>query len=217
MLMALHQITSEPFFVPFTLKGRSIGVYVSPLFLLIVSRCVADDDQAHNLAVTNAKVVRQDQVTSRQIGFVILAVVGATDDRVPIVVDNFTDVNGHLITNHLFLNPTPDRVNAPEFSVIVVHEGIVCKGRDNCVRVKSVHRRDVLGNNGVQVVRHEVLLLVIFSFSLALIHVERSEESIAYPVRGESRGDSWIDSPVRGECILLSMNDTRTHGEYLYL
>src|SRR5260370_857627 len=122
MIMALHQITSEPFFVPFTLKGRSIGVYVSPLFLLIVSRCVADDDQAHNLAIANAKVVR-----------------------------------------------------------------------------------------------HEVLLLVIFSFSLALIHVERYEESIAYPVRGESRGDSWIDSPVHGECILLSMNDTRTHGEYLYL
>src|SRR5260370_18529208 len=98
MIMALHQITSEPFFVPFTLKGRSIGVYVSPLFLLIVSRSVADDDQAHNLAIANAKVVRQDQVTSRQIRFVILPVVGATDDPVPILVDNFTHFIGPLIT-----------------------------------------------------------------------------------------------------------------------
>ncbi len=188
----------------FATCSKNISVLAATRFLLLVSRCVADDNQAHNLAVANAKVVRQDQVTSRKIGFVILAVLGTTDDRVPVVVDHFTDVNGHLITDQLFLHPTPDRVNAPEFSVIVVYEGIVRKGRDDRVRVKRVHRRDVLCNNGAQIVRREILLLVIFSFSLALIHVEGSEESMAHPVRGESRGDSWIDSPPGGECILLS-------------
>jgi hypothetical protein len=38
-------------------------------------------------------------------------------------------------------------------------------------------------------------------FSLGLIHVEGSEESIAHPVRGESRGPAPMNSPVGGEFI----------------
>jgi hypothetical protein len=41
----------------------------------------------------------------------------------------------------------------------------------------------------------------------AFLHVEGPEESIGYTVRGESRGQRSIDSPVGGESILLSRNN----------
>ena len=87
-------------------RSKNGDVLAATGLLLILSRCVTDDNQAYNLAIANTKVVRQDQVASRKFGVVICAVVGSADDRVLIVIDNFTDVNGHLITDHLFLHPT---------------------------------------------------------------------------------------------------------------
>jgi hypothetical protein len=47
-----------------------------------------------------------------------------------------------------------------------------------------------------------------FFSSLAFLQVEGTEETIVYPVREESRGQRSIDSPVGGESILLSRNNT---------
>ena len=59
--------------------------------------------------------------------------------------------------------------------------------------------------------------LVLFSSLLsARIHVEGSKASIVHPVRGESRGNVRMDSPVGGECILISRNHTPPPGEDLY-
>jgi hypothetical protein len=53
-----------------------------------------------------------------------------------------------------------------------------------------------------------VMISSFFFSSLAFLQVEGTEETIVYPVREESRGHRSIDSPVGGESILLSRNNT---------
>src|SRR5260370_74015 len=135
------------------------GIF-SSLFPLVFSWSVGNDYQAHDFAIRNGKVVRQDELTWGKIGFVIVALNGPSDNGLSIVLDHFTHLHRHLIADHFFLHPSPARVTPPEFSLYIVDEGIISEGRHDSIGIKSVQRRDVLGDNRMQRVRHEILLLI---------------------------------------------------------
>src|SRR5258708_38735546 len=79
------------------MSAHGTGSSSLSFLLLVFSRPVVDDNQTHNLAVANGTVVRQDEISRGKIGFVVLAVVGTSDDDLPIVVDHFTHLHRHLI------------------------------------------------------------------------------------------------------------------------
>src|SRR5579864_9360313 len=148
----------------FLLAACSRHGLFSSLFPLVCSRSVGDHNQAHDFAIRNGKVVRQDQVARRKVGFVVGALNGPSDNGLSIVLDHFTHLHRHLIANQLFLHPSPDRITPPEFSPYIVDEGIISEGRHDSIGIKSVQRRDVLGDHRMQRVRHEMLLFICFSW-----------------------------------------------------
>src|SRR5580658_6673905 len=99
--------------------------------LLVRGRLTEDDDEAEDLAASNVEVVRQDQLF-REVGLVELAVIGAAHDYRAIAIENFADLDGHMVADNFLLHPAPDRFGPDDLTPVVI---------DVCVRGKSCHDR----------------------------------------------------------------------------
>src|SRR5260370_33172436 len=100
------------------------GIF-SSLFPLVCSRSVGDHNQAHDFAIRNGKVVRQDELTWGKMGFVIVALNGPSDNGLSIVLDHFTHLHRHRIADHCFPHPSPAAVTHQESSRSISDEGII--------------------------------------------------------------------------------------------
>src|SRR6185437_12900080 len=110
---------------------------------------VQDNDQADDLAVTDAEVVRQNELVG-QAGLVEGAVVGAADDRVAVVVQDLADVDADLVAHHLFSHPAADGGGPGELTPGVVHVGVRGERGHDRVGVQCVDGGDVLGDDASQ-------------------------------------------------------------------
>src|SRR6185312_9466284 len=89
----------------------------------VAGRLVEDDDEADDLAVADAEVVRQDELL-REIGPVERAVIGAADDGVAVVVKHLAHVDPDLVPGHLLGDPAADGLGAGELAAGVVDVGV---------------------------------------------------------------------------------------------
>src|SRR5579863_3328627 len=121
--------------------GRRIGS--------VTGRFVADDDEADDLAVADAEVVRQDELRG-QGGLVEGAVVGPADDGVAVVVQHLTDVDADLVADHLPGDPAADRCGAGKLAAGVVDVGIRGECRHDGIGVARIDRGDVPGDDAGQ-------------------------------------------------------------------
>src|SRR5260370_17988307 len=90
----------------------------------VAGRLVADRQGADGLAVADAEIVRQDGLVG-QVGLVELAVVGAADDGVAMVIEDLADVDADLVVGHLLGHPATDGFDADELTAGVVDVGVL--------------------------------------------------------------------------------------------
>src|SRR6267154_2887252 len=103
---------------------------------------VEDDDEAHDLAVSDLEVVREDQFL-RQVRLVVVTVIEAAHDGIAIVINNLTDLDRHVLPSYFFLDPATDRVDPNDFTLHVIDVGVLSKGCDNRLGIKSINGADV--------------------------------------------------------------------------
>src|SRR5271156_5918199 len=103
---------------------------------LVRGLLIEDDDEADDLAVSNLEIVRQNQFL-RQIGLVVLAVIGAAYDRVAIMIEALANLDGHMVTDHLLFDPAPDRFDPYDLTLVVIDIGVPGKGCHNRVDIKG--------------------------------------------------------------------------------
>src|SRR5882724_5938628 len=156
-------------------------------------RLIENDDEADDLSVSNLEVVRQNQIF-RQIGLVVLAVIGAAHDRVAVVIEDFANFDGHMVSDHLLLDPAPDCRNPDDLTLVVIDVGILGKSRHDCVGIKGIHGTDVFGNDARKLLGHGVLLDGTAGWPGVI--------TLSATVAGESIASLQLDSPVGGECTL---------------
>jgi len=138
-------------------------------------RLIEDDDKAHDLAVSDLEVVRQDQLF-RQVRFVVVAVIGAAHNRVAIVVEDLTNLDRHMIADHFLLDPAPDRIDPDDLAPIVVDIGVLRESCDNRVGIGRVNRTDVFGNDAGKCLGHDVSSMMRPDGQVQVSSVLRPEE-----------------------------------------
>jgi len=131
---------------PFRTSGINVSSPMEPAFAkvacarngtfgLVVSRYVANDEQAVDLFVSDREVVRQDQFIG-EVGPVEVTVVASPDNNLAMVADHFGDLNSHVITYHLLDHPAPYSVDTPKLPTSVVDESVGCEGCNGRVLVE---------------------------------------------------------------------------------
>jgi hypothetical protein len=119
----------------------SLNVFYDVLFgLIVVAGTLRMMNRLSIFSSRMVKVVRHDQLVGK-VGPVEVSVVTAADDDLAVVVKGFGDLNGHMVTHHLFGHPTANGVGAPELPASVVDEGIGREGGDDGILVEGIDRR----------------------------------------------------------------------------
>jgi hypothetical protein len=101
------------------------------------SMCPANNE-ANDLVVSDAEVVGEDDLLG-EVGAVERAVIGAAHDGESMVVEDFSDVDGDVVTHHLVGHPSPDGLDSDELVSGVVHEGVLGEGGHDGVEVVGVY------------------------------------------------------------------------------
>src|ERR1700722_9588120 len=178
--------TDRPSLIESPYSDRCLGCWMPPF--LVRGLLIEDDDEADDLAVSNLEVVRQNQFL-RQIGLVVLAVIGAAHDGVAIMIEDLTNLDGHMVTDHLLLDPAPDRFDPDDLTLVVVHIGVFGKGCHDRVGIKGINGANVFSDDVGKLSDHGFLLDVWWAGAIIL----------TAPVGGESIASLRLDSPVGGE------------------
>ena len=138
-------MTSLHPFNPKATRGESHARSVGPIHSArsVVRGLVEDDGETDDLAVTHAEVVRQNNLVG-QIGPVERTVVGSAHNRLAVVVEDLTYIDGYLISDYILCDPSADGVNSNELSVVVVDIGVCGECGNGATGIAGVDRIDVL-------------------------------------------------------------------------
>ena len=124
-------------------------------------RMVTNYNEANNFAAADTEIVRHDQLAGRKPGFIVITVISGSDYDVAVVIDNLANVEGHPVTDHFRLYPSPDRVDAVDLPAVIVDIGVRRKGRHDRLGVEGIDGLDVVGNDAGKWACHVQLLHVV--------------------------------------------------------